>query len=135
MSPTSLEALIRRYYDAWQRNDHDALSAMLAPNAVNHLLETGERRDAHFFELSTCELWHSSFTEVRITFLKIVPSEDHVSAVWTLDSLHSAEFLRLPATGKRVHVPGIETVRVADGRITDIWRIFDQSVLMQQLRG
>ncbi|MBK8026934.1 MAG: ester cyclase [Chloroflexi bacterium] len=135
MSVTSSETLIRRYYEAWTRNDQDTLSSLLTTNAVNHHLETGERRDAQIFELSTCELWHCGFSEVRLTFLKIVATAEFISSVWTLDSIHTGEFLKLPATGKRVHVPGIETARVENGQIAEIWRIFDQVTLMNQLRG
>jgi predicted ester cyclase len=45
----------------------------------------------------------------------------------------TGEFAGVPATGKRVTVPGTEILRLRDGQIVEFWHQGDFLALMQQL--
>lgn len=128
-------ALIRRYYEAWEKGDLDGLHDCLADHCINYHPATEEARDGIDFELSTCELWHESFSDVKVEMKQVHVDGEYVTLYYVLHSTHTSELMRLPPTGKLVHVGGMEIDRIVDGKIVEVWRLFDMSSLMQQLRG
>ena len=50
-----------------------------------------------------------------------------------LTGTHEADFMGLPATGKKVDVFGIIMTRFKDGKIIEGWELLDQLSLQQQL--
>lgn len=135
MSLEDNKALARRYQSAWERRDLATIHALLADGAVNHDLSTGDTRDALDFEQATCEIWHESFSEVQVQIQQVIAEGDRVTVYWLLSSVHDRPFLGIPATNRRIRVPGIEIIRIANDQIAEIWRITDSANMMDQLRG
>lgn len=135
MSLEENKALARRYQSAWERRDLRGLRLLLADGCINLDLTTGEERPAIDFEQATCEMWHESFSEIQVDVRQLVAEGDQVSIIWLLTALHDRPFLGISATHRRVYVAGMESIRVADGKITEICRLTDSAALMDQLRG
>lgn len=126
--------LARRYQSAWERHDLFTIRALLADGCVNHDLTNGTIRDGIDFEQAACEVWHESFSEVQVAVQQVIAEGDRVTVFWLLTSVHDRPFLGIPATNKRVRVPGMEIIRVYDSKIAEIWRLTDSTAMMDQLR-
>jgi predicted ester cyclase len=51
----------------------------------------------------------------------------------TLTGTHTGELMGMPATGKKLTVPGMVLSRLQDGMIVEEWEILDMLGMFQQL--
>lgn len=72
-----------------------------------------------------------SDAQVKIEFQ--VAEGDRVVSRYTWSGTHQGELFGVPATGKRVSWTATATMRVAEGKIQEVWLNLDQWGLMQQL--
>jgi predicted ester cyclase len=63
----------------------------------------------------------------------MVAEGDEVVTRWPGHGLHDGDLPGLPATGKRVLVPGIWINRLAGGRIVESWQVWDTFGMLRQL--
>ncbi len=63
----------------------------------------------------------------------MVAEGDRVAVRWTQSGTHVADFLGIPATGRRFTIAGIDIYRLHDGRLAEHWHVVDQLSLLGQL--
>ena len=80
-----------------------------------------------------CQAYFAAFPDLHITTDEIIAEGDKVTKVWTANCTHKGELMKIPATGKRIRVKGIELFRIADGKIAEIWAVMDNLGMLQQL--
>ena len=51
----------------------------------------------------------------------------------TMTGTHEGEFMGIAATGRRMEVPGMDLVRIRDGKAVEHWGVTDNLAMMQQL--
>ncbi len=69
----------------------------------------------------------------RMTVDEILAEEDRVMVRWTFYGTHQGEYAGLPPTKKPVVYSGINIFRIAEGKIAEVWDIYDRLWLWQQL--
>lgn len=76
-----------------------------------------------------------AFPDLELTVSDVAESgDDEISVVSTLTGTHQADYLGVPATGRRVVAERVDRFRVVDGRIAE-WRpATDESALLAKLR-
>ena len=52
---------------------------------------------------------------------------------WTGTGTHDGELSGIAPTGNRVTLPGMEIVRISEGKLVEGWEGYDSMNLMQQL--
>lgn len=134
MSIEANKDVVRQYLGAWEKGDTDTLKSLLAQDAVTHV-NAGHDSPSLQFEPFACDTWNTSFPDTKLTIEKLVAEGDSVSAYWVIDATHTADFMNIPATNKKVKLGGLEINRVKDGKIVEIWRISDTITLMEQLQA
>ena len=82
----------------------------------------------HFFAML-----HSGFPGFQSTIEELLSEEDKVALRFTFHGTHQGEFMGIPPTGKEVTMPGIDLLRIADGKIVEMWNQEDVLGMMQQL--
>ncbi len=55
---------------------------------------------------------------------------DKVTVRHTGTGTHEGEFMGMPATGKSITIPGIDILRVKDGKVVEHWGLTDMSAMM-----
>jgi len=58
---------------------------------------------------------------------------DHVAVRWIGRGTHNAELMGVPATGAKIAVDAITIFKIADGKITEEWTVWDALGLLQQV--
>jgi steroid delta-isomerase-like uncharacterized protein len=136
MSENATEALIRRYYDAFNRGDTAAMLACLADDVV-HDVNQGARRvgKAAFTEFSR----HMSETYAeKLTDIAVMVSADGTRAAAEFNVhgtyLKTDEGLP-PATGQKYQLPAGTFFAVADGRITRVTTYYNLTDWLLQVAG
>jgi len=125
------KAIARRAFEEILGQGRFALVDQLyAKDFVNH----GIHGDASLEEdQAALKGWHQAFSDVAIAPEKLIAEGDLVAIYWIARGTNSGTGNGLPATGKKVELPGITIWRIVDGKIKEEWSAFDQLSMMQQL--
>ena len=78
-------------------------------------------------------MFHSAFPDFSTTVEDIITEEDRVVSRLTMHGTHKGEFMGIPATGKKIHVPVIDIIRLSKGKAVERWGVADVAGMMQQL--
>lgn len=129
MSAEENKALIRQFNEeAWNGHDVEARARYLGPNfAINGRVVDPVRSTQRFSSLFV------AFPDFHRMKEDTIAEGDKVVARYTVTGTHQAEFMGVPATGKKVSFSWITIYRIADGKVAEEWLLFDQLGLLQQL--
>jgi predicted ester cyclase len=131
MTTEENKEIVRRYQEASNANDLDALDALVAPNLISHNptpglppgLEGGKM--AHRATLA-------AFPDLHYHVEDLIAEGDKVVQRFTLHCTHRGVFMGLPPTG-RDHPDRVSIFRLEGGKIVEHWAVQDGLALMIQL--
>jgi steroid delta-isomerase-like uncharacterized protein len=126
-------ALVGRWLEElWNQADFSVVGELLAPEFQRHSAEQpASGPDAYLAIIKSC---HDGFPDSNITLAdEPLADSDRVFVRWRWVGTHQAAFAGIPASGRRIDVVGQDVIRIRDGRITDIWPLFDPLRLMLQI--
>ena len=125
----------RRFFDeVWNKGNLTVLDEIIAKDHVNSGpgsipgLPTGPEGTKQLVTV-----YRNAFPDVHFTIDEQIAEGDKVVTRWSAQGTHQGELAGLPATGKSSTVTGIAVDRIANGKITESWGIFDEFGMMQQL--
>jgi steroid delta-isomerase-like uncharacterized protein len=132
MTLTDTTALVQRILEqAFNHGDLSAIDDGFTPDALIHdpgleLHGPGELRRG-------LEGLRQVFPDFHFTVLDTLAQDDKVAVRYRGEGTHRAEFLGVPATGRRVDYTGIVWVRLEEDRIAEFWAQPDQLGVLKQL--
>ena len=133
MSTEDNKALVRRYVEEFVDRGNFGLSdEIFAPNFVRYDARPDQVSRVedlkHFFAML-----HSGFPGSQSTIEDLLSEGDKVALRFTFHGTHQGEFMGIAPTGKQVTMSGIDILRIADGRIVEMWNQEDVLGMMRQL--
>ncbi|MBI5033227.1 MAG: ester cyclase [Chloroflexi bacterium] len=136
MSLEDNKRLVRRYFEdapfnpaacdeifALRFQFHTIMHASVTAQVVESNPES--EKAAYERHKATFGGWHFEIKEM-------IAEDDRVMVRWTSHGTHVGELNGLPPTGKSTTNSGINIFRVADGKIVEVWDIFDRLWAWQQ---
>jgi steroid delta-isomerase-like uncharacterized protein len=136
MPQTATEALIRRYYDAFNSGDTEGMLACLTENVV-HDVNQGGRRIGKAAFADFCRHMSETYQE-RLTDIAVMTSLDGTRAAAEFNVhgtyLKTDEGLP-PATGQKYQLPAGTFFAVTDGRITRVTTYYNLTDWLLQVAG
>jgi predicted ester cyclase len=132
MAPAD-EAVIRRYYEATSRGDHGALEQVLDPNFVLHspISDQPITGVQGYKDMISTYLNASPGLSIHVDELNI--DGDTARVRWTARYHHTGDFRGHQATDRQGSLSGSDTIRLAGGRIAEVWNELDLGEAEQQL--
>lgn len=133
MRTDELKKLNEHFYDeVFRRHNLDAIDELLTEDFVEHNLLPGQspgRQGAKEF------IGHllQAFPDLEPVVENQIAEGDLVAAVLSMTGTHQADFLGMPATGRKAIVQVMDMSRVRDGKFCDHWGLADLGGLMAQL--
>jgi len=125
------KAIIRRYREAHNANNLDALDAIVAKDVISHNALPGYRLDWRVAR------WRislpGSFPDIQTKTEHLVAEGDKVIEWYSAHGTNTGEFMGMPPTGKKFEIPSIVVYRLANGKIVETWGLNDGQGLLQQL--
>lgn len=125
------KAVVRRFYEPFRTGDTSSYQDILAPEWVNHPAEPGTAPGPA--GAPPVGFYRAVLPDLVSTTEAVIAEGDLVAVRTTHRGTHSAEFLGIPATGRRVELRTQDVHRLADGRIVETWHLEDFAGLRQQL--
>jgi steroid delta-isomerase-like uncharacterized protein len=124
--------VVRRWVEAWNARDPEAVRDLAAPDFVRHdsnLPEVvGPEAEMQFVAAVT-----AAFPDLHFTLEHVVAEGALVADHLTGRGTHQGQFLGVPATGRAVQFQTMETYRIAGGRVAEQWVLTDVLGLLQQI--
>ncbi len=135
MSTEDNKNIVRRYRELHNRNEVDRFGEVLAPNFVAHeMLPNVPRTPEGAKMLHQGNL--AVFPDLQTRTDDLFAEGDKVVERWTMTCHHTgAPFFigNLPASGRKIEVSGINTYRIANGKIVETWANMDFMGVLQQI--
>ncbi len=78
-------------------------------------------------------LFRAAFPDQWWHIEDLIAEGDKVVARTTMRGTHTGDFFGIPPTGRRVELPGVHIMRIANGRIAEHWGSNDDLGMMRQL--
>ena len=125
--------LARRFFeDLCTKGQREIAPALLAPDVVVHDPQVPNVRDMQA-AVDAFMVYKDGFNGVWTIEEIILGEHDRVTVRWTGTGTHKAEVMGIPPTGKSVRVNAISVLRIADGKIAEMWQTWDTLGMLQQL--
>jgi steroid delta-isomerase-like uncharacterized protein len=133
MSTEENKALVRRQVDEmWNQENLAVADEVYATDVIVHGGLPGQPSGVEAIKQGV-KLDRAAFPDFHVTIDDLVGEGDKVVIHATIRGTHKGEWLGIPPTGKQVTMTGITIVRIADGKIVEVWNCADLLGLMQQL--
>jgi steroid delta-isomerase-like uncharacterized protein len=133
MNNDANKTLVTEFIDAlFSRGDLSAVDTYLAEDYVNHDPPLGAPADREGMR-SAGALFRTAFPDWHSDVHLLIAEGDLVAEHFTARGTHGGEIMGVGATGREVHLRGINIFRVRDGRITERWGRLDDLGFLQQL--
>ena len=126
------KTVIRRWVEAWNAQDLDAAEELLAAEFVRHdanLPEVVGPQAERQYIADTL----TAFPDLHFEIEQLIADGDLVAARYLVQGTHQGEFLGIPGTGRPVSIQGVESYRLAGGKLAQQWVVMDALGLLQQL--
>jgi steroid delta-isomerase-like uncharacterized protein len=129
------KAAVRRFYEAFNAGEFDALDEIMAPDYANHDPQSPMSPDGGLDSVKA-ELggYRGAFPDLTFTIEEQVAEGNAVVTRWSAAGTQEGDLPDLPATGKHVDVTGISIDHFGpDGKMTEGYNNWDTLGMMQQL--
>jgi steroid delta-isomerase-like uncharacterized protein len=131
MAKQALEQIVQQFFDqVVSKGDLAALDVLVAEDLIDHEPRAAPGREGFKRGLLAVR---AAFPDWTTTVGDIVVEGDKAAARWTARATHLGPFLGLAPTGRSIVMEEMGIMRIADGRIAEVWRIADELRLLQQL--
>ena len=125
--------LVRRFIEGLNHRHLEVFDTLLAPDFIDHTPGKGAEptREGWKRAISNSDL--SPFPDLQFHIEDQIAEDDRVVTRLSTQGTHMGEFLGIPATGRQTITINITIFRIAGGKITERWTVFDAGGLMRQL--
>jgi len=124
--------IVRRYQDALNRNDLDALDAVVAANITTPAMMPGYGSGLEAVKQihrATIEAWPDMHTQIE----DLIAEGDRVVARIVMTATPQKELMGVPATGKSFRMTGMYVARIENGKIVEHRGVEDAPGMLRQL--
>jgi steroid delta-isomerase-like uncharacterized protein len=132
MSTEANKALVRQFFEAFNAGDLDGVAGLCAPSVVVHNSGAPDPLDLDGFR-QLAGAFLAAFPGGEHTIQDMVGEGDKVVTRVIYHGTHTGDLMGMPPTGRQVAVSAMIIDQLANGKIVETWRLFDQMAMMQQL--
>ena len=135
-NPTSVEAnraMMRRWIEeGWNGRNVDLIDEIFATDVVEHdpggmTINGADALKAHI------NGFLSALPDIRIFIQDLVAEGDVVVCRFNSTATHTGTLMNIPATGKSANVSGMLEFRYAEGKIAEVWAMYDLFGMLRQI--
>ena len=128
----AIRSLVERFLETWERKDAAAAAAFHANNGVAESPMFGTLNGRQAIE-DGYRAFFTSFPDASTQVDSMVIEPPHVALFTTTTATHANDFFGLPGTGRRIDFRSGHLMRVENGSVTHVRRIYDFTGILLQL--
>ena len=117
--------------EVWNDGNLDAVDEVFAPDYRGHDPDRPGLDGPEAVKRSVAQ-FHTAFPDFAISIDDLIAERDRVVWRYTMTGTHSAPFLGVPASGRRIATTGISIFRIKGGMLREGWINFDALGMLRQ---
>jgi predicted ester cyclase len=122
------QAVATAVYAAVNARDLDALDRLYAPDVtVNGAPSSPEQLK------SACLLFLEAFGDLEMSVERLITDGGWVATRVVGRGTHTADLQGIAPTGRPIAVAQHDLIRIEDGKIVEVWNLYDQFGMLQQI--
>ena len=128
------KAVVKRFGEASNAKDFDAIAALVAPNFVRHCQATPDvvvQNRAQFLAFLKADA--AMVPDSRQTLQQLVAEGDRVAFLITYEGTQEGPFGPFPPSHKRMELDVSGIFRLRDGLLAELWLTWDNLAALAQL--
>jgi len=122
----------RRYFDAWNAHDREAVAASFAPGGVYRDPAVPDGLDPPATGAYAAGLWEA-FPDLAFAVDDLVADGPTLWARWTMTGTDTGGMRGLPPSGRPIAVDGADLIRAAGQGVASVQGFFDAGAVPRQL--
>jgi predicted ester cyclase len=126
------KAIVRRYREAHNTNNLDALDEIVAADLISHNMLPGLPSGLAGGKMAH-QGFMAAFPDSQTTIEDLIAAGDKVVERSSLRGTNTGSFLGMPPTGRAIQSSSISIYRIANGKIVEHWGEHDGIGVMIQL--
>jgi steroid delta-isomerase-like uncharacterized protein len=128
------KALVERFGVAVNEHDLAALDAIVAPDFVRHSQATPDVQVSSLEEFKAFLKANRAVSpDERVTLTQLVEEGDRVAFWGTYAATQEGQMGPFPPSGKKMNLDMAGVFRIADGKIAELWIVWDNLAALVQL--
>ena len=131
MTIESNKAIVRKYIELWSTGNLSIADEVLAAGFVDHTHPQWVPGPESVKQ--EVQAFREGFPDARISVEQMISEGDLVAFRFILRGTHLGTFAGFPPTGKENVLPGVDFIRIADGKMLELWSVQDTLSWAQQL--
>jgi steroid delta-isomerase-like uncharacterized protein len=129
MSLEENRAIVRRFIEAYNKQNFDLLDDFVAADYVDH---TNQIRGLENLK-QLMMLAVKAFPDWHETIEDIIAEGDKVWVLLTYTATHTGEWLGIAPTGKKITTKAVDIYRIENGKLREYWNVTDNTGLFKPL--
>lgn len=126
--------MLRVIEEIWNQGKVELFDELFAADFVNHAPVEGVTGTIEGVK-QLAVVMRQAFPDLHTKIVHMLAEGDRVGAYMFMEGTHSAPFMGVPATGRKVSAAMYSSIRVADGKIVERWGVSDGLGMFEQLGG
>ena len=132
MSKESAQAALAKFAEAVNTGKFDLFDEVVAPNCVDHDPADGQVPGPLGYRMFFSGL-RTAFPDMSVTPETVVQDEDTIAFAYTLTGTHTGPLGKIPPTGKKIKIRGMQISKFKDGKMVERWGSSDEKTLLRQI--
>ena len=124
--------IVRQLYEAIDKQDMDTFLGLSAPDGVCHIPGVPEAVPLEAIA-EVIKSFYTAFPDSTHAIKDVIAEGDKVAIRFTQVSTHTGEYEGIPPTGNKISVECQHMLRLADGKVAEVWLVEDNLGMMMQL--
>ncbi|HZO71329.1 MAG TPA: ester cyclase [Ktedonobacteraceae bacterium] len=119
MDSEANKAIVRRYVELWSTGNLDLADEVLAADFVDHAHPEFTPGPESVKQAVTN--FRAGFPDAQVTIEHLLCEGDIVAFRAVIRGTHRAAYAGFPPTGKEIVFRGMDFIRIADGKMAELW--------------
>lgn len=133
MTSDEHKTIVRLYVDTvWNSRQLDRADEYVAADFIDHAATPGQPPGLAGAKQKWAQ-YQAAVPDLRVSIEDMVAEGDKVAVRRNYQGTHQGPLFGVPPTGRVLRFGGISIFRLAAGKITEHWEIFDQLAILRQL--
>ncbi|MCC7358063.1 MAG: ester cyclase [Anaerolineales bacterium] len=132
MSPIANAAVVRRFFEAYNRNQPEVYAELCSPDYICHMGATATAAGLAA-NLESEAYFRAAFSDAHWEIADLMAVDDKVVVRRNWRLTHTGPFQSLPPSGRVLTGTAIDIHQLRDGRLIETWTESDNLSFMQQL--
>ena len=132
MSKESAQTALGKFAEAVNTGNFDLFDQVVANNCVDHDPADGQVPGPAGYRMFFSGM-RTALPDMSVVPETIVQDEDTIAFAYTLTGTHSGPLGKIPPTGKKVKIRGMQISKFKDGKMVERWGSSDELTLLKQI--